>query len=243
MYHFFKKSIIDLSSIGVDLHNHVLPHIDDGSESISTSLLLRKTLESWGINNLIYTPHIYKDLYPNNSEAIKQSYHIFTGDISFNKDYTGDTFAAEYMLDEFFKQEIENKKKLLCIKKNLVLIEFPTYFKSPFIDTVIFELLLSGYQPIIAHPERYLYYNFRDFMKLKDLGCLFQINYLSLANRTDKDIRKNAEQLLKANLVDYISTDLHNLSQLDELSKFLQSPSWNNYKRYPFKNSNLLHHN
>ena len=73
MYHFFKKHSIDLSSIAVDLHNHILPNIDDGSKDIATSLLLRNRLQSWGISCSIYTPHIYKDIYPNNRIKIEQS--------------------------------------------------------------------------------------------------------------------------------------------------------------------------
>lgn len=240
MYHFFKKYIIDLSSIAIDLHNHILPNIDDGSENISTSLILRNKLESWGISNLIYTPHIYKEIYPNNDKCIKNSYDTLVNDRIYNKFYKNDTFAAEYMIDEVFKQELAKKNKLLCVRKNLVLVEFPTYFKSPFIDIVISEMLSLDYQPIIAHPERYLYYNFSDYIRLKGLGCLFQINYLSLTNAAGKGVRQNAEKLLRADLVDYISTDLHSQSQLIELSKFLQSSSWNNYKNYPFKNSDLL---
>lgn len=239
MYHFFKKHTIDLTAIAVDFHNHILPHIDDGADNTATSFLLRSQLQSWGINHCIYTPHIYKDIYPNTTSTIQKSHVNLMQNTAYQKKYWQDTFAAEYMVDEFLKEDLAKNKTLLCVKDNLLLIEFPTYFKSPLLDTILFDLFMAGYQPIIAHPERYVYYELKDYLRLKDMGCLFQINYLSISKNAKKEVKKNAEKLLSKNFVDYIATDLHNPSQLAQLTLFFQTSDWQKYKNYPFKNSQL----
>ena len=75
MFSFFKKKkpsipLIDFSVIGTDIHSHFIPGIDDGSDSLETSLTLIKGLVDLGYKNIITTPHVMSDHYPNSSEDI-----------------------------------------------------------------------------------------------------------------------------------------------------------------------------
>ena len=83
----------------------------------------------------------------------------------------------------------------------------------------LFQLQISGYQPVLAHPERYLYFsNARQvFDTLKDAGCLFQVNLLSLAGHYGKATQDLANYLIKKDYVDLLGTDLHHLRHLDLL--------------------------
>jgi Capsular polysaccharide biosynthesis protein len=92
-------------------------------------------------------------------------------------------FAAEYFVDfDFFKtMESDN---LLTFSGNHILIEISTFSAPPNLFDTVFQLRVKGYQPILAHPERYVYFaNLEAFEKLKDFGCLFQTNILSLAGQ------------------------------------------------------------
>jgi tyrosine-protein phosphatase YwqE len=126
--------------------------------------------------------------------------------------------AAEYMIDANF-EILLSKKELLTIKDKYVLVEL-SYFNPPInLKEIIFNIQIAGYQPILAHPERYTFYhsNYKEYFKLKELGCLFQLNLLSLSTHYGSKVTKIAESLLKDNLIDFAGTDAHNHYHLDVL--------------------------
>jgi tyrosine-protein phosphatase YwqE len=232
---FFKKRKVehtDLSWLGTDLHSHLLPGIDDGSPDMATSIELVKGLMDLGYKKLITTPHILWEIYPNTPEIIVQIKEelkpilIEAGvDIEFNA-------AAEYFIDEHFDEELRNRKPLLAIKDNLVLVEF-SMVTAPFdLLELLFEMQLQGYQPLIAHPERYVYLrNRRNFFdELKDAGCQFQLNLLSLTGHYGAAVQELAEHLVRKEYYDYAGTDLHHARHLQLLQKLAAAPLYGHLK-------------
>ena len=85
--------------------------------------------------------------------------------------------AAEYMLDDYFLGLLKNKIPLLTIKENKVLTEF-SYAEKPYnVQQMVFSIITEGYQPVLAHPERYGYFHndYKQYHALKDLGFLMTI--------------------------------------------------------------------
>jgi len=84
---------------------------------------------------------------------------------------------------------------------------------------MLFSIQIAGYQPILAHPERYSFYhtNFNEYYKLKEAGCLFQLNLLSLSSYYGKNVQKIAKKLIKENMIDFVGTDTHHQRHLDVL--------------------------
>jgi len=134
-------------------------------------------------------------------------------------------WAAEYMLDERFLQLLRDGD-LLTLKDPYILIEI-SYFNPPVnLLDMLYEIQLKGYQPVLAHPERYGFFH-RDFAayeKLKNHGCQFQLNLLSLSGHYGKSVRKTALRLLKENLVDFTGTDLHHSGHIALMQKVHISP-------------------
>ena len=95
------------------------------------------------------------------------------------------------------------------------------YFYILFVFDILFQLGLKGYTPVLAHPERYHSYhrNFRMYQKLKNAGCLFQLNFLSLTENYGKEVQQASYKLLKENMYDFVGTDAHHLRHLDALQK------------------------
>jgi len=222
---FFKKKIIPLNELFpegfVDIHSHLLPGIDDGSKSLEESIQLIKKFKSFGIKNITTTPHILGAFWPNTPEIInekldlvrKELIHQNITDIQLNA-------AAEYMLDEKFMKLLYDKN-LLTLKDNYILIEL-SYINPPEnIFDIIFDIQANGYKPILAHPERYLFYHykFENYKKLKDAGCYFQLNLLSLVGYYGSEVNKTAIQLLKNNLIDFLGSDVHNNIHQKYMSK------------------------
>jgi tyrosine-protein phosphatase YwqE len=143
------------------------------------------------------------------------------------------------MLDDHLHQQLKNEVPFLCLKDKYLLIELPIAFENPQTQLIIFELFIAGYQVIIAHPERYLYYENRlaVFQQLKNMGCLFQLNLLSMSEYYGTNVSQLATQLLKKGWYDFASTDIHNVIQHTDILKVLASKNCNKWKNYPFKNS------
>lgn len=221
---FFKKKIplTDFFTDGfVDIHSHLLPGIDDGAKDMDTSIALLLKMASFGIKNFITTPHVLGSVYPNSSEVIKQKLGAVKKELEKReiKDISIQA-AAEYMLDGEFSALLD-QKDILVLKDNYILVEM-SYFRAPInLYELLFEVQLKGYKPVLAHPERYNFYHtdFKSYYKLKQAGCLFQLNLLSLTDQYGKEVQKTSEKLLKENLYDFVGTDIHHRNHLELLPK------------------------
>lgn len=221
---FFKKKIplTDFFTDGfVDIHSHLLPGIDDGAKDMDTSIALLLKMASFGIKNFITTPHVLGSVYPNSSEVIKQKLAAVKKELE-KREIKGISIqaAAEYMLDEEFSALLD-QKDILVLKDNYILVEM-SYFSAPInLYELLFKIQLKGYKPVLAHPERYNFYHtdFKSYYKLKQAGCLFQLNLLSLTDQYGKGVQKTSEKLLKENLYDFVGTDTHHQNHLELLPK------------------------
>lgn len=245
MFFFGKKKAAqstDLSWLGVDMHSHLIPGIDDGSPDLATSLELIRGLQSLGYRKLITTPHILWEVYPNTSEIITQGLATLqkaVEDANINVEIHA---AAEYFIDEYFEEQLKKKIPLLPISENKVLVEFSMVTAPLDLQQVLFEMQIQGYQPIIAHPERYIYLSHRKhfFDELQSSGCQFQLNLLSLTGYYGKSVQELAEYLLKGNYYSYAGTDLHGDRHLSHLQKLGGSSLYQRLRETGFlKNSSL----
>jgi len=201
----------DLSGIVTDMHSHLLPGIDDGSPDAETSIELMQGLIDMGYQKFIATPHILWDIYKNSAATIKPACEELRDALKAQNISAPLSFAAEYFLDYHVDELLEEGKKLLTIKDNWVLVEFS--FVSPPLDLKekLFAIQMAGYQPVLAHPERYVYF-LRDremYDELREAGYYFQINLLSLTGYYGKAPLELANHLLKNKYVDLLGTDLH----------------------------------
>ena len=224
MFSIFKKKIFaDYSGyfpIVTDIHSHILPGIDDGAPDVETSILLIEGLINLGIIQSVATPHIIGDLYRNDAATINKALNLVRDALAEKQIDFKVSAAAEYMLDAYFLELLSTKTPLLTIKDNLVLTEF-SYADKPYsVEQIVFAIITEGYQPILAHPERYGYYHndFKQYDFLNELGFLLQVNLLSLTGYYGKPAAKAANYLIKNNLASYVGTDLHHERHLDALS-------------------------
>lgn len=194
----------------VDIHSHLLPGIDDGAQTFEDTLRLTKALQGFGISQLITTPHIIEHIWDNNSETINAKKADTLIELEKHQIKIPFRAAAEYMMDDHFVNLFQNGD-LLTLKDNYVLVEM-SYINPPIqLYSILFDLQLAGYIPVLAHPERYFFYhhNFEEYLKLKKAGCRFQLNLLSIVGYYGDGIAVIAEKLLKKGMYDFVGTDLH----------------------------------
>ena len=206
-----------LAFLEVDMHNHILPGIDDGSASVENSLSLIEGMKSLGIHKFVATPHILQGLYPNDKGSIQGAYKVLQSHL----DTTTKVFAAaEHMIDEGLDQLIMNNN--LCeMPQKYVLIEMSFLAPSVSLFDAILNLQNLGYTPILAHPERYLYYksDLSIYNSIKDAGCLLQLNLLGVSSYYGTEVQKTAQYLLKRGMYDFVGTDLHHHKHLDAIQR------------------------
>lgn len=247
MFSLFKKNKKDANNafqvLQVDMHSHLIPGIDDGSKSIEESLILLKQLSKLGFKKVITTPHIYYELYPNSSDIILNG--LASLQAATQKEGLGIEVdaAAEYFMDDHFEALLEKDDILTVGDTQMVLVEMSFFAAPPKLYDYLFRLQTKGYRPLLAHPERYSFYHndLKKYEELKDRGCLFQINLLSLKSHYGKSTQKIAEKLLKAGMVEFLGTDLHNTFHMEGLEELGKSRYLENLlTNTPFRNSQLL---
>ena len=201
-----------------DIHNHLLPGVDDGFRNPDDSLAAIKRMAQEGCKKFVFTPHMNPDVYPDETEAhMREVYKDFVTRIP--AEWGVETkLAAEYMVVKDFQKRAADKE-LLTYSDGSILIEMSYYFKSENLEETIFALNTEGHRPVLAHPERYLYMadNLREFDRLRDMGCRFQMNRMSLTGVYGGESLKILDYLLSRGMYDFMATDLHTLSQLDRL--------------------------
>ena len=222
MFSIFKKAKeerLDYSALYCDMHSHLIPGIDDGSPSLEASIQLIGGMMDLGYRKIITTPHIMWDMYKNTNEIIERGWETVKKELASRKMQVEFHAAAEYFMDDHFSQLLNEDKPLLTLKDNLVLVEF-SFIKAPMdFKQMLFNLQIKGYQPVIAHPERYLYFSNDKTLydEMKDTGCLFQLNLLSLSGFYGKGPLELAQYLIKQKYVNLLGTDLHNPRHLQAL--------------------------
>ena len=206
-----KKALADLIPDGyIDIHSHLLPGIDDGSKSDEDTVNLVTILKGYGFSQFITTPHVLTGVWNNTKEGI-QATEATTKDMLTTKGIDNPfKAAAEYLMDDTFLKLLKNEP-LLTLKDDYVLVEM-SYLNPPIqLYDIVYELQLAGYKPILAHPERYLFYHMKydEYNKLKRAGCKFQINLLSVTGYYGKPVLEVAKRLLDDNMIDFAGSDAH----------------------------------
>ncbi|MCE7066563.1 tyrosine-protein phosphatase [Dyadobacter sp. CY326] len=233
------KKQINLAHIGIDIHSHILPGIDDGVETIEESVAMAAKMQDLGYTHAVTTPHIIWDCYKNTPEIISSKLdEVKKAVLAAGLDIAIGA-AAEYFIDEHFMQMLINRETLLTLPGNRLLVELP--YSTPLLNLAetLFSIIEFGYQPVLAHPERYTYFHsdLPMYRKLSDQGCELQVNILSLTGYYGDNITKIAEWLLRNDLITFIGTDAHKIQHLNMIQ---QSDRHKWVSTYPFQNEKLV---
>jgi len=227
-------------SMWVDFHSHLLPGIDDGCSNLEDSIQNIRELQYQGVKRIITTPHIFKELYPNTPEIIRDKLSLLKKALLENNIQVDIEATAEYYLDEWFCSNFQNME-LLTLPGNYILVETNYMARPPFHEQILFDLQTSGYKVIFAHPERYNYLlmDFKNFDKLYDTGILFQTNLLSFTGYYSPQIKSAAEYLLKNKMINLVGSDIHKIRHSQTITLFKRSKMYTNLLGLDLLNNSL----
>ena len=200
-----------------DWHSHILPGVDDGIPTMEDSLEVLRWYEQEGVREVWLTPHIMEDI-PNRPAALRERFAAlqvaYSGSVRLH-------LAAEHMLDPLFTERLAAGDLLpYCdgpAGPGALLLVETSYFNPPMdLDGMLRAIRERGYQPLLAHPERYVYMRDADYRRLADAGVLLQLNLPSLAGAYGEEVRRKAVRLLQAGLYDRCGSDLHRLHHFQQ---------------------------
>lgn len=236
-----KSQPYDLSWMEVDMHSHILPGLDDGCANTAESMKILRHLADLNLKQLYFTPHVFKEMYPNTVSHIERAFaQLSIGEFA---GFFGG-YAAEYMVDSHFEQLLKADEKLLTLPTNLILIEMSYAQEYNQIERMILDLLIEGYNPILAHPERYKFYhgNVNQIRRLREIGCLLQVNLLSVTGYYGMHEKRMAKYLASEGLVDLVGTDIHHERNVMALEHSLRREDLYRYfKKCHLINQEIFH--
>ncbi|MDQ3291115.1 MAG: capsular biosynthesis protein [Bacteroidota bacterium] len=230
-----------LEFLGADMHAHVLPGLDDGADSMPQSLAMVREMKQLGYQKLILTPHIMGDFYKNTPDGIKAKLAELNQAVQQQEISIELACAAEYYLDEWFVQKLEDKEPLLTFGDNYVLFE-TSFINEPMrFQEIVFKIKSNGYTPVLAHPERYsyLYNRWNSLAEWRENNVLFQVNLNSLVGYYGPEAKRMAEKLLQNKFIDFVGTDAHSEKHIHALQKLAGSSTFEKLKQLPLRNQAL----
>ena len=216
---------LDFSVLKTDIHSHFIAGIDDGSPDMETTINLIKEMQKLGFSKVITTPHVMSDFYKNSSETILQGLAAVRSQLKVQNINMEIDAAAEYYIDYDFEQKIGNEK-FLTFGTNYILVELSFVEAPKNLFDIIFKLQLENYKVVLAHPERYHYFQMKDYEELVNRGVLLQINWLSLIGYYSPQIQNKIQDLIAQNRVSFLGTDCHNVHHAALYEKCQTKKAW-----------------
>ena len=194
----------------IDIHNHILFGVDDGSPNLKTSLQMIRQSASDGITHIILTPHyVHKQKgYSESYEVLEEKYKLLKEEIEKEKLDVQLFLGAELFINRNLDRFLEEKTVHTMANSKYVLVEFPMDSYLPDYDEYLYNITLSGYSLIIAHPERYEFVmkNPEFVKRWTDEGYLLQSNGDSLKDRRKAKVIRF---LIENGLLSFIASDGH----------------------------------
>lgn len=219
-----KPEPLSFESLGTDIHAHLLPGLDDGASDMSEAVSLASGLCDLGFARIFCTPHINKSLPGNTPDRLLTVFEAFRRSLSVAGLNVEVSLAAEYLLDEGFEELLE-ANSLLCLPGKRLLVELQPNRAEVDLRTLLFNLRIKEYLPVLAHPERYHFLpNYKKVIaKWHERGYEMQVDILSLTGYHGSETRATALWMLKNDLVSSLASNVHNRKELEVLNRSFES--------------------
>jgi tyrosine-protein phosphatase YwqE len=238
------SSAFPFDFLDVDIHNHILPGLDDGAKDHASSIALLVELKKLGFSKVIPSPKTVTQKYPNTPKVILRSYFTLINSIDTASRILPDLASpnSQYALDVDFPH-IRQSGDLLVTENGYVLVYFVDSVALSAMEAEILELIYAGYKPVLIHPEKYisLHANIPYFESLVSRGCHLSLSLLSLKATHGKAVQKMALKLLENQLYSFVGTGIKNQNHIKELHNLASKHRMmKKLREYSFLNTQLL---
>lgn len=229
----------------IDIHCHILPGLDDGPKKMETSMQLLRMEYEQGVRAIIFTPHYRKHFFETTREDIIRQYMKMHRKIVRSNIRIGTHLGCECHSHHHMVKKLEEETLLTMAKSSYVLVEFSSRHNYRAIRNQIYELVNHGFQPIIAHIERYpcMVEDIDKVEELIDLGAYIQVNAGSVLGEDGRQIKKYCYRLIKKDWVHFIASDAHDCNDrspnIGKCAAYIEKKMGNEYARKIFRENPL----
>ena len=195
----------------VDIHCHILPGVDDGSQTPEeTKAMLQKAWDE-GIQIMVATPHYHKQRGKNDIELIKKQLLLTRKPAKEVHPKMQICLGMEIYYGEDVPELLKEGRVVSIRKSRYILVEFSPGDEFQYILNAVRKLQMSGHTVIIAHIERYncLRKDISNVEYLREMGAYLQVNTGSITGSYGRSVKKFLREVLKAHLVQLVGTDAH----------------------------------
>ncbi len=195
----------------IDIHSHILFGVDDGAKTLSDSIGMLKTEINIGVTDVILSPH-YRGSFKAGREVIYKNYEALKNRASKERLNIGLYLGREVHISGRNYQTAFNEEVNRICGGKYILLEFDFSGNDEMAD-IVYELKLKGFIPIVAHIERYKGVDITVAREIRAEGGLIQVNAESVCGKCGFKVKRFVHSLIKNNLVDFISSDIHDYRQ------------------------------
>ncbi len=195
----------------IDLHCHMLPGIDDGAVDLEMALKMARMAVADGVHTLACTPHIYPGLYENTATGIRMAVDALQAKLDTRQIKLRLLAGADVHLEPGLSESIRSGRIPTLAGSRYLLLEPPHHVAPPRFEESVFELMLSGFVPVITHPERLTWIedHYPVFKRLVERGAWMQLTAASMAGRFGRRPLYWSERMLDEGCVHILATDAH----------------------------------
>lgn len=215
-----KKKTVAVPFMETDYHSHILYGVDDGVQTLEEALYIVGEMQQAGVKHIHLTPHCYHPMFPNTKQKMQPLFEAFEQEVAKQYPTMQLTLGGECRISSHLYNAIEEGEELPLFDNNTILVENALIDSSEYLDDIFFMLRGKGYQVVMAHPERYPYWNsdIKNYLELAEKGWKFQVNTASFTGRYGRTVQSMALQMQQHNLISYYGSDLHKSSHLDAVN-------------------------
>lgn len=195
----------------IDVHSHILPGVDDGAKDMDMSIEMARMYLENGYEKVIATPHWIEHAGTANMEENSEVLSSLQEALEQNNIPLEVRLGNEFFIAPDLFRYVDGGEGAAMSGSSYILIELPIREYPRYTESVLFDLQLKGYRPIIAHPERYEVFR-EDPNKLRELikkGIYTQMNFHSITGLYGKEVQKQAVEFLEHGFIHMIGTDAH----------------------------------
>ena len=197
-----------------DMHCHIIPEVDDGSDLLEESLAILDMEVRAGVTDIILTPHFRREMFEADRDFVEAQYNLLQE--AATKEFPGLHLylGCEYHSNHDMHEMLRTDPRYRMIGTSYVLLEFSQAHSGSYIREQTYSLISRGFRPIIAHCERNrpISGNIKLAEELVDMGAELQVNADSVIGRDGWGIKRFCRKLMKLGLLSYIGSDAHNMT-------------------------------
>jgi len=212
-----------------DIHCHIVPHVDDGSHSLDTSMEMLRTDYKQGISHIIVTPHYRRNMFETKRDVVEHNFKILYDKAKEEMPDLDLYLGCEFHKDKLIAHMLTEDERYRMNGTRYVLVEFSESESERQIRDTCRAVLNAGLYPIIAHAERIDIVRKKKgklIDELRDDGVYIQVNANSILGYDGTAYKWCTRSLLKNDEVDFLGSDAHNMSDrvshLKECALFLR---------------------